>query len=108
MRNQVFFSRHCIFQNDGSGDTLTVDPIRDTETARFRDGRMTQQSLINFARRDLLSTAIDQLFDPANQSQVTILIQDSLIAGAKPAIRKRFRVRLRITLIAAEYIPSFD
>src|SRR5439155_16407185 len=87
---------------------FAVDPVRDPEAYRFGDRRMTQQRFIDLARRNLLAAAIDQLLDSANQSQIAFVIQVALIACAKPAIRERCGISLRVAFVPAEDVRPFD
>ena len=55
-------------KHDRSGDVLAQAMVRDRERDRIRDRRMSAEHFIDFARRDFLAAAIDDLLDtPRNE-----------------------------------------
>src|SRR5437588_6222907 len=64
-----------VLQDDGSLHFLTPGRMGDAKAYRLGDGRMSQQDLIDFPRPDLLSAAIDELFDAAGESEITVRVE---------------------------------
>src|SRR5262249_38489570 len=78
------------------------------EADSFRNGWMAEQRFINFPGRDFFTSPIDQFFDAADQSQVAVGVEITLVPGSKPAACERRRVGLRIPFVAAENVRSLD
>src|SRR5687768_9149175 len=75
---------------------------------RFGHSGMREQHFVNLARRNLFATAIDQLFQPADQMQVPFLVQIPLIAGTKPLIEKRRGVCLGIVFVSRDHVRTLN
>ena len=58
------------------------------ESDGFDHVRMAQQGLLDVAGRDLLTSPVDDVFDPPNNEEISVAIQVSEVAGSKPAIPK--------------------
>src|SRR5262245_25758681 len=69
-------------------DLFAVNPVRDAEAHRFSYRLVGEQHFINLSWRYFLATAIDQLFDTANQRQIAVAVQIPLIPRAEPALRE--------------------
>ncbi len=82
--------------------------MRAAESDRRRDRGMPQQNLINFVRRDVLAAADDDVFDPAGQVQVTIVVEIALVSGAKPSVDESAGVCFRIIFVSAKYIRALN
>ena len=65
---------------------LTQLRVRHGETHGLAHGGMREQDLVDLARRDLLAAAVDQLLQAARQPQIAVVVEATLIAGAKPAV----------------------
>src|SRR6266540_4080277 len=81
--------RHIAALNlSGGGARDRLDDVNHFWTFELGERRaaMGDQRLINLSRRYLLATAIDQLFDTANQRQIAIAVQIPLITRAEPAL----------------------
>ena len=76
------------FQNDCCGYFFSPCRVRSSKTYRFGYCRVCKQYLIYFPGRDFLAAAIDQFFDSRDQREIALGIEKSLIARAKPSIRK--------------------
>ena len=61
---------------------------------------MLEQHVVDLAGRDLLSPAVDQLLDPPDQGQVTLLVADALVACPEPAPGEGLGVGLGVRLVA--------
>jgi hypothetical protein len=49
---------------------------------------MAQQRLFDLGRSDLLPSAIDDVFDPANDEEVRVLVQVAKVTGPEPSALK--------------------
>ncbi len=99
---------HRLAEHDRRRDLFAPRGMRHAEADRFRDLRMREQHFVDFPRRYFLAAAVDQLFDPADECQIAVCIEHALIAGPKPAIDERRRVRIRIVLVPANDVRALD
>src|SRR5207302_10560877 len=60
------------------------------------------------ARRNVFSTADDQIFNSPRQVQVAVAINQALIAGAEPAVHEGLCVRFGIILVSTEHAGALD
>src|SRR5262245_55644706 len=82
--------------------------MRHAEADRFRDGWMRKEHLVDLARRDLLAAAIDHLLEAADEREVTIVVEKTLVAGPEPSIRERGRIGLGVVLVTAHDVQSLN
>src|SRR5213075_2018504 len=73
------------------------------EAVCFGNGGMREKDFVDFPRADLLAAAIDELLEAASQQEVTVFIEKTLVARAKPTIRKRLGIGLRIVLVTGDH-----
>src|SRR5881397_1778055 len=78
------------------------------KTNRLGDRWMIQQDLVDFSWPDLFSAANDQLLKSAGQREITIVVEEPLVAGAEPPVRIRLGVGFRIVLIAGHHVRTLD
>ena len=78
------------------------------EGDRCRNRGMPQQNLIHFVRRDILTAADDDVFDPSRQMQIAVGVEKALVAGAKPSIHKSASVGFGIVFVSAKHIRSLN
>ena len=69
---------------------------------------MFHEYFINFARRDLLATAVDDLFQAPGESYVTGGVHHALVPRAKPSGVKRSAVRFRIVFVTVRHVRAAD
>src|SRR5262249_59362633 len=62
--------------------------MRDCEDHGLGHVRMAQQRQLDLGRSDLLSAPIDDIFYPADDEKVSILVQIPKVAGEKPPVAK--------------------
>jgi alginate O-acetyltransferase complex protein AlgJ len=65
------------------------------ERHRLQDGRMVHQRFIDLAWANFLAAAIDDLLQPPGKRQITVGVDDALIAGAEPAVDERLRIGVK-------------
>src|SRR5712675_528665 len=85
MGDQIAFSSVSV-KHDRRRHSFAIDSVGNSKAHRLSHCRMSEQRLINLARRNLLPTAIDQFFEAANERQITIRIQIALVARAEPGL----------------------
>src|SRR6195256_878780 len=61
---------------------------------------MIHKSFVDLAGRDFFTTAIDDLFEAASQTNVAVGILDALVPSAEPPIYEGLGVRFRVILVA--------
>jgi hypothetical protein len=61
---------------------------------------MREQSVIDFAWRNLLATTHDQFLDATDEKEVSFLVEASLVARVKPSVAKRLLVRDGIIVVS--------
>src|ERR1700683_5598596 len=69
---------------------------------------MGQQNLVDFARSYFFAAAIDELLDTAGESEISLGVDNSLVAGAEPAIGERRGVRFGLVFVAVDDVRSLD
>src|SRR5262249_3763960 len=74
--------------NDVCHDLFAVDSIWSTNNGGLSHRRVAQEHFLNFARRNIFTTAINYLAQTASDKQIAILIQVSQVTGSKPSIWK--------------------
>src|SRR5207237_9777976 len=72
-------------RHDGGGQILAQAGMGHGERHSLRHGRMLQESLIDFAWRDLFTAAVDHLLDAPGDEEIPVLVQVTLVAGSEPA-----------------------
>src|ERR1700693_3804772 len=77
-----------VLQDHCSSHFLTPGRMRDSETDSLRNCWMAQQNFVDLSRPDLFTAAIDEFLETAGQTEITVLIQETLIARAKPSVGK--------------------
>src|SRR5215467_10477111 len=107
VRDQIFFIGR-VLEHDRRHHLFAVNSIGLSETHGLSNGRMRKQSFVDLAWRDLFTATIDQLFQPADQYQIAVVVEVTLIASAKPAVRERGEVGLRVSFITAKNVGSLD
>ena len=95
-------------EHDRGADFFTELDVRNGESQRLFHFWMGEQNLIDFARRDLLTSAVDDFFEAAGQEEITVCIDPALVAGAKPAICECGLVGLRVVEIPWHNIGPAD
>src|SRR5207244_3538650 len=80
----LFRCRRLLSQNDRSSQIFSELRIGKWERHCLRNRRMVQQHFIDFARRNFLSTAIDDFFEPSGENDVSVVIDITLVARAEP------------------------
>ena len=61
---------------------------------------MSEQHLIDLARRDFLAAAIDQLLETSRQAQVAFGVDTALVTGPEPAVGERLALADGIAFVA--------
>src|SRR5262245_20113888 len=72
----------------------------DGEGSSFDDIRVAKQHLFDLGWRDLLSSALDEILDSANNEEIDIMVEISEVAGSEPAVPKRILCSCRIVVVA--------
>src|SRR5262249_22457680 len=80
--------RGILTQYDGGADLRAETRMRDCEDHGLGHVRMAQQRQLDLGRSDLLSAPIDDIFYPADDEKVSILVQIPKVAGEKPPVAK--------------------
>ena len=87
-------------QHDRRRDGFAEPRIGHRKSADLGDRLVCGERLIDFRRTDLLAAAIDDLFQPACDEQIAVIVEPALVAGPEPAVDERLRVRLGRGLVA--------
>src|SRR5437588_9904802 len=95
-------------QHNGSSHFFTERGMRASECDRSGHGGMLQQDLVNLVGSDVLASANDDVLHPSGEMEITIFIEEALIAGAKPAVHQSLRVGLGIIFIPAKHARSLN
>src|SRR5271169_904739 len=82
--------------------------MSEAERDRCRHRWVLQQYLIHFMRCDILTASNNDVFDPAGQVKVEVLIKESIVPGVKPSIRDAASVGFRIVLISTENASALN
>ncbi len=61
----------------------------DGEGGSFDHIGVAKQRLFDFGWRDLLSSALDNILDFANNEEIAVAVEISEVAGSEPAVPKR-------------------
>ena len=90
-------------RNNRGGDVLTEPRMRNRKHHRFGHVGVAHQGILHLPRRDLLSTAIDDvgLVDAAEQEEIAIGVEVTEIAGPEPAVAERCACRGLVLVVAA-------
>src|SRR5216683_1234710 len=91
-------------QDDSRRDLLAPRWMRDSKGDGLLHRRVALEHLVDLARRDLFTAAVDELFDAADETQVAGAVKRALVAGAKPPVHERVGVGLRIVLVPVHHI----
>jgi len=67
-------------EHHGSRDHLSVLLVGRPKGNGLGDGRVRQQRAVDLDRRNLLPSAVDELFQPSCQGDVAVLIQEALVS----------------------------
>src|SRR5439155_24682644 len=78
------------------------------EADRLSYRRVGEGHCVNLTRCDLFATAVDQLFQAADQRQVAIRVKHTLVTSAKPAVREGGGVRLGIVVVTVGHVRPLD
>src|SRR5262245_33913306 len=97
-----------IAQRDGGFDLLTQCRMRNAEADGCAHLGMGEQDFVDLGRSDLFASAVDQLLNSSHEAQVAIGIEHTLVAGAKPAVEKRSRIRFGVVLITLNDVRTLD
>ena len=105
---QLFFRAALAVAHDHARhDVLAVVPIGNADRGGVKHGRMTQQRLIDLARRDVLAALDDQFLDAAGDEVKAIRVAVAEVAGAQPAAGKeRTRGGVGILVIARHHLRA--
>ena len=82
--------------------------MRHRERHALLDGGVIHQHDVDLDRRDLLAPAVDQLLEPAGQPQISVALEEALIAGSEPIVDERALVRLGIVLVPRRDVGAAD
>ena len=93
-------------QHDGGPDGLAQRRVGDRKRDRLADRFVFEEDLVDLARRDLLSSPVDDLLQPTRDRDVALLVDDTRITGAEPAAGESRGVRLRPMFVAAEDVGT--
>src|ERR1044071_4620952 len=69
---------------------------------------MLKEDLVDLARGDLLAASIDHLLETADQGEIAVGVDRSLVAGPKPSGSEGFRVCLRVVGVAVDDTMASD
>src|SRR5581483_342216 len=72
------------------------------------DGGVLQQDFVDFVRGDVFTAANDDVFDPASQIEIAIVVEKTLIAGAKPSLDEGLGVGFRIIFVSMKNIGTLN
>src|SRR5260370_19219044 len=97
-----------VAKDDRHGDFFAELLVGEGEGDRLGDGGVIEQDLVDFDWGNLLPTAVDHLLEPTGKPQITAWVQHALVAGPKPAVRERPRVRRRIALVTSGHTLAAD
>jgi len=100
--------RRRVAEDDGNRDVLAERRMRHRERRRLDDGRMRGQRHVDFHRRNLEATAVDDLLRAAGKEQEAVHVQIAEIAGAVPAVVEDRAIGLRIVFITGEHLGAAD
>src|SRR5258705_1070724 len=89
-------------------DVFAVQRIGDAENRGFGDAGMSDEYFFDMLRRDLLAAAVDLVLDATLHHDATVAVDHTEVAGAKPAIHKRCRVRCCVSEIPPHHGRSFQ
>ena len=90
-------------RHDGGDDLFPVDRIRKTDDARFSHVRVPDQHRFDFGRRHVGAGADDHVAEPAEDPDVSVVVELDQVPGAVPAVVGQRRRRHRgIVPIAQE------
>ena len=82
--------------------------VRHAQDRDLGDGRVGQDLLLGLARIDVGAARDVHVRGPAGDVEEALLIHVSEIAGAEPAIAERFRVGVRVVVVAGEHGRTAD
>src|SRR5439155_17284979 len=86
---------HAFSQDDGATDVLAETIVRHGEGHGLGDRWVLEKDLVDFARTDLFTATVDDLFQAARQPEIAVAVLDALVAGAEPAFGEGAGVRGR-------------
>src|SRR5271169_365307 len=95
-------------QNHGCSNFLTQRGMRAAERDRCRDRGMPQQNLIDLVRRDVLASTDDDVFYATGQMQITVVVEKSLVASAKPSVDEGVGVGFGIVFVSSKHVRALD
>ena len=94
--NRVFFA------HDSGNDLLAEARVRNAECSRLLDAWQRFDREIDLSRRDLFAAAVDDLLDAPRDMNVTLRVDATEVARAKPRARELGRGELRIIEVTAK------
>ena len=78
----------AIGKHHGSADLLAEHTVCNSKGDHLLDGRMFHQHIVDFEGRDLLAAPVDDFLEASGDFQITVAIEEPLVAGAEPAACK--------------------
>ena len=93
-------------QANASLHTLSHDRMRCTKNLGISDGRILEKRVFDLDRRNVLSTADDDILDPARQNEQPVLRYHPQITGMKPSVRIKRLLFLRKSEITVHCIGA--
>ena len=81
---------------------LAPGGVRHAENGCFGNGRMREDLLLDLARIDVGAARDVHVGGAAGDVDEALLVHMAEVAGAKPAVAERFRIRFRVVEIAGE------
>src|SRR5438045_8491751 len=82
----LLIHRGAAAEHDGRGHVFAQARMRDGEGQSLGHRRMLPQGIVDFAWRDLLTAAVDHLFDAPGEVEIPVLVDVALLAGPEPAV----------------------
>src|SRR5437763_185482 len=89
-------------------DLLAPCGVRGAKRDRLGHGRMLQQHVVHLAWRDLFAAAVDHLLQAADQREIAVGVEESLVAGTEPTVDERFGIGLGIVGVRVEHSRALD
>ena len=90
-------------KHHGGDQVFAQGGMGDTESDSLSDRRVLEQCVVNFARRDLLAAAIDDLSRSPSDEDVSVSVTAREIAGLEPSILEGRRIRGFVVVVAVEH-----
>src|SRR5688572_4251881 len=100
--------RHSFTQDDRRGNLLAEDCVGRPESYRLRHGGMREENFIHLQWRNFFAAPIDDLLEAAENRQVTVFIENSLVSRSQPAVHERRSVCLGVAHVPDGYVRTLD